>query len=459
MSAGWRGETRARACLILLTLVSGSAGCRKPASRPSDHPPNLLLVTIDTLRADHCSLYGYGRPTPPRLERLAREGIRFAAAYSPMPSTGPSHASLFTSLHPLTHRVLANGYRLPDEHEVLAETLRARGYQTAAVIAAYPLKSRFGYSRGFESYDETFTEEEASVRRTGWEGKPLTEPFDRRGTAVTRRALEWLGRQRRAGPFFLWLHYFDPHSPYDPPEPFRSRFAPGESPRDGMAATIAAYDGEIAFTDQQVGRVVDALDSAGLGGTTLVVVTADHGEGLLSHQAREHGEEIYEEAVRVPLLLRWTGRLPAGRQIEEPVEAIDLAPTVFELLRGGPAPAGFRGRALAASLAGAGVAESRPVFLQSEHRDGPQGVIFGVRQGRWKYLERRIEERPHGTEVFDLVSDPKETTNLIAQRPDEARRLAAVLRVWRTSRGGAPAAPPELSPADREALRALGYVR
>jgi arylsulfatase A-like enzyme len=442
---------------ILLLLLWGGAACRK---EPSGTPrPNLLLVTIDTLRADHCSVYGYGLPTTPRLERLAREGVRFDAAYAPMPSTGPSHASLFSSLHPLRHGVVANGYVLGPEHAVLAETLRGTGYRTAAVIGAYPLKSRFGYGRGFESYDEAFAREDASVLSTRWEGHPLDEPYDRRATAVTRRALEWLGRRQGPEPFLLWLHYFDPHSPYDPPEPFRSRFAPGEASASELARTVAGYDGEIAFADEHLGRVVDALDAAGLGETTLVVVTGDHGEGLNSHGIREHGEEIYEEAVRVPLILRWKGRLPAGRTIGVPVETLDIAPTAVELLRAGSLSRRMRARSLTRLLAEAPSEGTRSVLLQSEHRANPRVDTFGIRQGRWKYIERRDEQRILEAQVFDLLADPGERTNLMARQPAEAGRLAGELRAWRKTGGRAPVAPPSLSPEDREALRALGYVQ
>lgn len=440
-----------------LLLAGGVTACARPPASP---PPaaNVLVVTIDTLRADHCSAYGYGRPTTPRLERLAREGVRFDAAYAAMPATGPSHATLFTSRYPLTHGVLANGYALVPGAATLAETLRARGYQTAAMVSAYPLDRKFGHAQGFDTYDQEFTEADASIARPRWEGRPLDQPYDRRAHATTRVAIAWLQHRQRDRPFFLWVHYFDPHSPYDAPEPWASRFPAPPGAADSLAGVEAAYDAEVAFADHEMGRLTDAIDGAGIASSTLVVVTADHGEGLRAHGLLEHGDEVYEEAVRVPLVLRWTGRLAAGRAVPAPVEMIDVAPTILALLGSGETPRTFRGRSLTAVLGGQHPEMSHRVFLQGEHREGPAGMRYALRAGRWKYIERRRQGVAFETELFDLDADPRERANLAADRRDEVARFSGDLRKWRKSHGGARVSPPRLSARDREAFRALGYI-
>jgi len=440
----------------LLTVLASALGCAPGKRAASDAPANLLLITIDTIRADHCSAYGYARPTTPRLTRLAREGVRFDAAYAPIPSTGPSHATLFTSRQPLGHGVVANGYALGADRALLAEKLMSHGYQTAAVVSSYPLNAKFGYSRGFESYDQEFTEADASIPRPKWDGSPLAEPYDRRGGAATRRATEWLARRRTDRPFLLWVHYFDPHTPYDPPEPFRTTFAAVESSPSPIARDAAAYDGEIAFTDDQMGRLIDAIDAAGLAPTTLVVVVGDHGEGLLSHATLEHGEEVYEEAVRVPLVLRFPGRL-APQRILAPVEMVDVAPTAFELLGVMPPPPEFEGVSVVSALETGRGDMSRRVFLQSELQPKRQGNSYAVRAGRWKYIERHRAGEVR-SELFDLATDPGERTDLSAGRPEEVSRLRTEVRAWRR-RHDRPPAPPRLTDEDREALRALGYVQ
>ena len=184
--------------------------------------PNIVLITIDTLRADHCSVYGYGLGTTPRLGKLAREGARVETAYVPMPSTGPAHASLFTSRYPLAHRVLKNGHVLDDEYPVLAEMLERAGYRTAAFVSSFVLDDRFGFGQGFDSYDDDFRGANGSYKNMQhWEGIEVPGEFDRRANETTDRAISWLRKNGRRGGFFLWLHYMDPHEPYDQPEPWR----------------------------------------------------------------------------------------------------------------------------------------------------------------------------------------------------------------------------------------------
>jgi arylsulfatase A-like enzyme len=433
-------------------------------AREAPQPGNLLLVTLDTTRADHLSAYGYARETTPVLRELAAQGTRFAEAYAPTATTSPSHATLFTSLHPLAHGIVRNGLELRAAERTLAEILRERGYATAAFVSSFVLDERFGYAQGFDLYDDDFAAGEASLpARDAWREHAMQGGFDRPADATTRRAVAWLESGRDpARPFFLFVHYFDPHAPMRPPEAHAARFAP-EPGASRLEVRIGRYDGEIAFVDEQIGLLLDALARAGQGDRTLVAVTADHGEGLLQHGQLAHGVHLYEEAVRVPLMLRWPGVVPAGRVVEAPVALVDLAPTLLELLGVHGPVADFQGESVARAVRdGAALDPERGVYLQRRHYDGQEiggewieGDLYGVRQGRWKYLESGDGSR---RELYDLEEDPGETRNLADSQPEQARRLAGRVAAWRASarRSGLP--PREPTESERQGLEALGYV-
>jgi len=456
-----RPQRPVRAGVVWLALaLAGGSACRRP-----EGPPNLLVVTIDTLRADHCSTYGYSRQTTPVLDRLAREGVQVEQAYAPMATTGPSHASMFTSLYPASLGYTRNGQVLDDAQLTLAERLRRARYRTAAAVSSFVLDRRFGFAQGFGTYDAAFEPGTASTRFSTWEGVEVDSAFDRRANATTDAALSWLGRRGRDRPFFLWVHYFDPHHPYVAPPPFDQRF-PGAGPGT-VAEAIAQYDGEIAFTDQHLGRLIDAVDAEGLRERTLVVVTADHGEGLMQHGHMGHGIHLYEEAVRVPLVFRWPGRLPAGTRLPGPAEHVDLVPTVLELIGLEPRTGEVEGVSLAKGLLGeAGVPGRdvrRTVVLQRRRYESDsvggvavRGSKFAVRAGPWKYIEADDE----GTrELFDLSQDPRETVDLAVSRAEEADRLSRLIAVWRKRFERGRRAIDDASPETLEALRALGYVQ
>ena len=431
-----------------LGLVLLLAACRRGPERP-----NLLLVTIDTLRADHCSAYGYGKPTTPHLEALARDGVRCELAYAPMATTAPSHATMLTALLPRAHGVRKNGHVLAPRHRTLAEVLHDHGYRTHAVVSSFVLEKRFGLAQGFASYDDSLGESENAK-------EALFQTADR----ARHKALDWLstngdlGGTRSAQPFFLWVHLFDPHEPYAPPAEHRRPFAPPDE-SDALRSALASYDGEVRFADAELGVLLDGLASAGVLDTTLVVVTADHGEGLMSHGHMGHGPQLYEEAVRVPLVFRWPRGLPSGTLVETPVLLADLAPTLLALLGVKPLEHAD-GVNVADVLRGRQAGEAnRPVFLErrrydNETADGVpvRGALVGVRLGRFKYLEA-----PDARELYDLDIDPAEARNILAERTREAESLAALLARWRTTRAGDEHA--DTSTETREALRALGYVQ
>jgi arylsulfatase A-like enzyme len=388
---------------------------------------NLVLVTVDTLRPDRMSAYGYERETSPRLDAFAREGARFELAYAPMSATLPSHATIFTGQYPISHGVVKNGVPLPAENEMLAEILRDFGYQTAAFVSSFVLDRRFGLDQGFERYDDDFTGADPSMVESRWEGYEV-EIFDRRAEHTTRDAAHWLETQRSDAPFFLFVHYFDPHAPYAPPGEASLRFH--EAGVGQRTAWRNLYDAEVAYLDTHLGTLLDALDRLGLAADTLVVITSDHGEGLWDHGAQMHGVQIYEEQVRVPLLVRWPGRIPPGRVIEAPVGLIDIAPTLLDLLGIGVGSRRLAGSSLAAAL-------ERETRL-------PQRAIHAHRE-------------PYEPGEVDGVRVAGEQDNRYYEEPEVARRLHQRISAWRETHAG-PRLWHGFAEEDREALEALGYV-
>jgi arylsulfatase A-like enzyme len=449
------------ALIVALPLVVGGALWLKARRAvPRLAHPNILFVTFDTLRADHSSCCGYARATMPRLERLASEGVRFCHAYCAVPTTAPSHATMFTGLYALTHGLAKNGYALAPQHETLAARLLRAGYATAAITASFPVNSRFGLDRGFGLYDDVYPVEGSSYRMRSFEGLPVTGGFDRRAAATSARALAWLTHERpRDQPFFLWVHFFDPHAPYDPPAPYDRVFsvAPDATPTE---RAIAAYDGEVRYADEHLGRLLDALESEGLARDTIVVVVSDHGEGLGQHDFFDHGMLLYEEAVRVPLVIRWPGRTRAGQEVTAPVSLVDLAPTLVDLA-GVPKDANaMAGRSLARVLWGQEAPDpQRPIFLQRRYYEpesarapkikGPQ---YGLRVGSDKLI---WAPQDRVTELYDLVADPGEARNVAASQSERVRRLTALLADW--VRLAPAVAHQDVSAEDAARLRAMGY--
>jgi arylsulfatase A-like enzyme len=433
--------------LLLLAVLAVLVGCAE--SRRT----NLVLVSVDTLRSDHCSAYGYRRDTTPALARLAAGGALFTQAYAPMPVTGPSHATLFTGLYPISHGLTRNGKVLVPEARTLAERLGAAGYETAGFVSSFVLHPRFGFAQGFERYDAGIPKKGATIRRSHWEGHPVAGGFDRRAPRTVRLARQWLEQRSGERPFFLFVHLFDPHFPYSAPPPFGRRFV------RGARSSLEAYDGEVAYADHSLGRLLDALDELGLADSTLVVFTADHGEGLGQHGIPAHGAVLYEEALRVPLVLRLPGRIRAGLRRRDLVHLGDVVPTVLELLEiDGPRG---DGASLAPALVAGARLEPRPVFFQRRRfiatRIGGRAIRgreFGVREGRWKLIENTETAE---LELYDLATDPRERRNLAATEPERARDLSARIRDWRAGRG-LKAAEGELPHDVREQMRALGYV-
>jgi len=456
--------------LLVLPLAAGAGAC----SEAVPAPPNLLVVSIDTCRADHLSVYGYGRATSPALEALAARGVVFDRAYAQVPDTTPSHASLFTAVHPAVHGS-ANGVPLDEGATTLAELLRDAGYRTAGFVSSATMSRRqSGLAQGFETYDDALTHDPQGVGRA----------VERRAGETTERALAWLDG---AGgePFFLFVHYFDAHTRYDPPSPYDELFL-GDLPepdpipeerippyaRLGDATDLehykALYDGELRYVDDQLGRLIGALDARGLDDDTLVVVTSDHGEDMGEHGVYfSHGWTLFDPALHVPLVFRYPPGLPAGRRVEALARSTDVMPTILELLdvgfdgpvQGASRVAEMRGAPATGELTALAKTTKTKTYLKLDV-DRDIEDLWALRSGDWKLLSSDDGER---RALFHVATDPGEAEDLIERRRAEARLMIDELDRARAElaerRGGVvPLDGEELEAARRE-LQALGYVR
>jgi arylsulfatase A-like enzyme/Tfp pilus assembly protein PilF len=406
---------------------SGLAGTA--SSRQLSQTPSILLISLDTTRADHLGCYGYRAASTPHIDRWADEGVVFEQALSPVPITLPAHASILTGLFAHRHGVRDNGiYGLPEGPETLPGRLAEAGYDTAAVVAAAVLDRQYGLDRGFGVYDDTVSGGRFEIA-------------ERKAGEVTDRALSVARGLTR--PFFLFVHYFDPHSSYDPPAPFSSRYR--SSP----------YDGEIAYVDQELGRLRRELTSLGLLDDTIVVITSDHGEGLGEHGEPTHGVFLYQSTLHVPLVMVVPGLWPAGTRVQHLVSLVDIVPTLLELT-GSPALADLDGSSLAGLVDGGSRGE-RWLPLESEYGFNAYGwaTLAGITDGKQKWIGAPEPE------LYDLARDPGERRNLAVAQPDERDRLVSLWRaqVAEDRRASLDQDLPGLAGPERLArLSALGYV-
>lgn len=380
----------------LVPLLLALAACSR-----SEPPPSLLLVTLDTTNPEALGCYGGPAGLTPHLDRLAREGILFEDARAVAPLTLPAHASLLTGLYPPRHSVRRNGEtRLPEEARTLAESARARGYQSAAFVAAVVLAPEFGLDQGFEEYDAPATPREVEQHLAA--SRPAAE--------VAARARKWLAGRDRERPFFLWLHFYDPHFPYAPAPEFLAR-AGGD-----------AYLGEVAAMDAALGSVLEELEREGSLARTLVVACADHGEGHGRHGEETHGAFVYDSTLRIPLVVRLPGGARAGERVRTSVSQVDVVPMVAAAL-GWPADESLDGRdalSVGALSGGALPGETHPgVYFESYFGTKSFGwsPLAGWTDGRAKYVHSSAPE------LFDLEEDPGETRDVLA--PDGAEELRA----------------------------------
>jgi arylsulfatase A-like enzyme/Tfp pilus assembly protein PilF len=413
----------------LTTLLAGAilCSCRSaPVSDPAYPDAPVVLISIDTLRADHLPLYGYAAGATPNIDRLGREGIVFDDVYSHCPLTLPAHASMFTGLLPPRHGMRDNiGFQLASGHTTLATRFRAAGLHTGGAVSAYVLRAATGIGQGFDFYDDAI-EVEAGTESIG--------NLQRDGAVAVDSLSNWIAAQKGAR-FFAFLHLYEPHSPYTPPPRHRGH--------------ALAYDGEVAYADELVGRLLRALERGGLYDRVILVLTADHGEGLGDHGEAEHGIFLYREAVRIPLIVRLPHAGRAGTRVTGTFGQADLAPTLLELA--GLDGQGLDGVSLRAALGGA-ASTGHPVYSETLYPRYHFGwsELFAASEGRYRYVRA---PRP---ELFDLSADKGEQRNLAAERGS----VAASMNRWLEERGaGGAASAPEEVPSDvREKLQALGYV-
>ena len=457
------------ALMGLLLAVASAGGQDAHAGRAK---PNIVFIMIDTLRSDHVGCYGYKRKTTPNIDRFAEEGVRFAQMVSASGWTKPSLMTMFTSLPPTLHGATKARNKLRDGVTTLAAELRKTGYQTMGFCSNPTANGKFGFSRGFDVYDD-FTIPLACDLN-------LFQDFDdeqriqaiETAPHVNRLAFRWLEKKRKEGKFFLFLLYLDPHADYSPPAPYDTMFDPDyEGFADGTSAypgrtkgkltdrdkehVVALYDGEIRYTDEHVGRLLQKLDDLRLVEDTVVLIIGDHGEEFWDHGRTLHGHSLYEELTRVPWLLRYPRRLTAGTVVKEQVCHADVMPTLLELA-GLPVPAQCRGQSLVKRLTENRHLDWQCAFLETETREKIQAV---------RVPGRKLLLRPDSgvKELYDLTADPHERVNLIDSAPDWAAGLMSRFDRWRThvrtsEKAMADGGRPELDKKTLRHLKGLGYI-
>ncbi len=489
----WKVWAVALVLATWFTPWSGRGRSAPTAAAPG--APNLVLITLDTFRADHVGALGAeGDPTP-NLDALAARGVLFERAYSQIPVTGPSHASILSGRYPWTHETLANGVAMPDQVPLLSEMLGRRGYLTAAFVSAFVLDGVFGYDRGFQVYDDAFHEpkgvSDLSPLRAWEQYRVRTGEIaevERRGDHTVDEALDWLDTVGGDQPFFLWVHLFDAHGPYAPPPPYDALYYDGD-PRDpshtsmqratgvasymraslagitDLAWPVAQYRGEVTFVDAQLGRLVEGLDRREGPGETIVVVVGDHGESLTEHDYYfNHGARLYTPSTHVPLVIVAPGALPAGRRVSPVVENVDLLPTLLHLLGLEPLD-DLPGEDLVPLCQHDGAPATDQALTVTFDRDANRETgermryrMIGIRGSGYSFIYRERGDE----ELYLLSEDPGETENRAGLASDlylvQDLTAHAEQILESAGTGAFERAAGELGAGTEERLKALGYV-
>ncbi len=418
-----------------LVLVAGSGAFAANSTKPQTARPNVILITIDTTRADRMGFLGSDRGLTPNLDAVAKQGIVFTRAYSHVPLTSPSHATILTGTYPQFNHVSDLGDAIGKDVPYLPAILHQNGYLTAAFVGGAVLDPKGaapGFDRGFDSYDAGFHEQSL--------GESRYDSIERRASVVIDHAIAWLAKHPRR-PVFLWVHLYDPHDPYDPPEPYKTKFAANP------------YDGEIAYTDANVGRLLDALHKRAIYDNSVIAVMADHGEAFGEHGEREHGIFLYDETIHVPLLLKLPAQRNAGTRVGERAGLADVAPTILQTLKI-PAPSQMQGTSLSPAIAHAPEAADRSIYAESEYAHIAYGwaVLRSWRAGKYLYVQAPKRE------LYDQASDPGALKNLAPDAAAVADTLSSQLDDFHRKTGAAVVAKAAIDPKAADNLRALGYV-
>jgi arylsulfatase A-like enzyme len=481
--------------LCLSTVTSCRRSTDPRAARANAARPNILLISIDALRPDHLGCYGYSRPTSPRIDELAAEGALFENAISSTSWTLPAHAALFTGLVDSVHGCVDTDRRLAENRHTLAERLREAGYATVGFFSGPYLHPVFGLGQGFDeyvdctSYAELMESDGADSKSVDNQRVHTASHRDITSPQLYARVGAWL-RARERRPFFMFVHMWDVHFDFIPPPPYDTRFDPeyrgtftgrdflfnaavnASMPRRDLEHVIALYDGEIAWTDKHVGRMLDDLDALGLGGSTIVVLLSDHGTEFFEHGRKAHRQSLYDEVIRIPLIVRYPGRIAAGQRHADQACIVDVLPTILDLAGLGE-PSDLMGQSLRPLFSGAALRRDNlaisELFCDSV-RLMPDGLWerkdprFSIQQRLRSY--RRSDRKMindlnrHQTAVFDLRADPGEQQPLdevppaVTQDAERAREWLRAFRQALPTDGTQSTIPPEVLAK----LKSLGYI-
>jgi arylsulfatase A-like enzyme/cytochrome c-type biogenesis protein CcmH/NrfG len=430
---------------MCVLMLAGCAVDVAPAQSQTP-PPNVVLITLDTTRADRMGFLGSQRGLTPHLDALARQGIVFSRAYAHVPLTTPSHAAILTGTYPQFNHVVDLGDPLAPGIPYLPEVLHQHGYETAAFVGGVVLDPQGGtargFDRGFDIYDAGFHKRQS--------GEDRYQSEERRADVVVDHAIGWIDKHPQR-PLFLWVHIYDPHDPYDPPEPYKSRYASD------------LYDGELAYTDAAVGKLLAGLRTHGLYENAIVAVMADHGEAFGEHGERRHGVFVYDETIHVPLLFKLPAQRYAGARVDGRAGLADVAPTILQVL-GITAPAEMQGLSLLSTMNQEGprhpspdkstTAAERPVYAESQYAHIAFGwsVLRAWRAGKYLYVQAPRRE------LYDEAADPQALHNLSADARAVADTMASQLESFRQKTRGSKVAKAQIDPRVAENLHALGYA-
>jgi arylsulfatase A-like enzyme/Flp pilus assembly protein TadD len=429
-----------RGLLILFLLVDCAVSANPPARRGVR--PNIILITLDTTRADRMGFLGSERGLTPNLDALAKQSVVFTRSYSQVPMTTPSHAAILTGTYPQFNQVRELDAPLNAKVPYLPDLLRHNGYQTAAILGSIIFEPKInaeGFDRGFSSYDAAFHPQVM--------GEDRYQSVERRADVVVDHALRWLA-ERRSGPFFLWVHFYDPHAPYDPPEPYRSRFS-------GLL-----YDGEIAYMDAAIGRLIAGLREKNLYDGVVMAVMADHGEAFGEHGEQFHGVFVYDETIHVPLLIRLPGGRLAGGRVESRVALVDVAPTLLRQAGFAP-PSSMQGKSLLPLMEAQATRNTdekkwgdHKIYSESEYGKVAfnWSPLYSWRTGKYLYVAAPDRE------LYDQETDPGAMRNLASANHAIADTLIAQLTAFQRKTGTSPDSKKEVSRQGAESLSALGYL-